>query len=362
MCKKLAKLVSEGEDMREELAKYQSAYGDVDTDQSPGDKHGSVHSREAEVKVHLKLVEEEATLLSRRIVELEVENRGLRAEMSDLREKTGGGGGEEEEKQEAVEEETTAASAPGEDEEEREGEGEGEQCFKTEVKVHGQETGSCQGDAEIFSEGPIAACHVTQELLVVEAFPKAMTAKDHDALVALREHCCILNSAIHFLTAPLKTGCSSAPSCVLTSPPHVALNGRKPGFLLESLELVRDMLLVFSGRVETFLTGQDSGKDSGPVGDPSARCTLSDNTADCDVDHNDAKESPSEREDVDERTTSSSLPHSCRNSKIQLYLQILWILHQWYHGAVPEVEADQVKTSCFSQIHLELFTITDEIT
>lgn len=35
--------------------------------------------------MHLKLVEEEANLLSRRIVELEVENRGLRAEMEDMK-------------------------------------------------------------------------------------------------------------------------------------------------------------------------------------------------------------------------------------------------------------------------------------
>ncbi|KAG7216002.1 hypothetical protein INR49_003524 [Caranx melampygus] len=93
MCKKLTKLVSESEGMREELAKYHSTYGDIDATQSPEGKHNSAHTREAEVKVHLKLVEEEATLLSRRIVELEVENRGLRAEMSDLREKVGGGGG-----------------------------------------------------------------------------------------------------------------------------------------------------------------------------------------------------------------------------------------------------------------------------
>lgn len=45
----------------------------------------SPHTREAEVRVHLKLVEEEANLLSRRIVELEVENRGLRAEMDDMK-------------------------------------------------------------------------------------------------------------------------------------------------------------------------------------------------------------------------------------------------------------------------------------
>lgn len=54
-------------------------------DSSPTQVADSPHTREAEIRVHLKLVEEEANLLSRRIVELEVENRGLRAEMDDMK-------------------------------------------------------------------------------------------------------------------------------------------------------------------------------------------------------------------------------------------------------------------------------------
>lgn len=90
MCKKLTKMALESEAMREELAKYRLLYGDVDENQAAAGTTNSAHTREAEVKVHLRLVEEEATLLSRRIVELEVENRGLRAEMSELRERGGG--------------------------------------------------------------------------------------------------------------------------------------------------------------------------------------------------------------------------------------------------------------------------------
>ncbi|XP_048861409.1 protein SOGA1 isoform X6 [Brienomyrus brachyistius] len=85
MCKKLTKMAKESEGMREELAKYRSLYGDLDASLSVEEVADSPHSREAEVKVHLKLVEEEANLLSRRIVELEVENRGLRAEMDDMK-------------------------------------------------------------------------------------------------------------------------------------------------------------------------------------------------------------------------------------------------------------------------------------
>ncbi|XP_076133344.1 microtubule cross-linking factor 2 [Alosa pseudoharengus] len=91
MCKKLTKMVTENETMREELAKYRLLYGDVDSTQVSDSMANSPLAREAEVKVHLRLVEEEATLLSRRIVELEVENRGLRAEMSEMRERRGGG-------------------------------------------------------------------------------------------------------------------------------------------------------------------------------------------------------------------------------------------------------------------------------
>ncbi|XP_057175047.1 protein SOGA1 isoform X2 [Triplophysa rosa] len=85
MCKKLTKMVKDNEAMKEELAKYRSLYGEVDASLTVEEVADSPHTREAEVKVHLKLVEEEANLLSRRIVELEVENRGLRAEMDDMK-------------------------------------------------------------------------------------------------------------------------------------------------------------------------------------------------------------------------------------------------------------------------------------
>ncbi|XP_051702071.2 microtubule cross-linking factor 2 [Oryctolagus cuniculus] len=93
MCKKLTKLAKENDGMKEELLKYRSLYGDLDAALSAEELADAPHSRETELKVHLKLVEEEANLLSRRIVELEVENRGLRAEMDDMKDHSGGGGG-----------------------------------------------------------------------------------------------------------------------------------------------------------------------------------------------------------------------------------------------------------------------------
>uniref|UniRef100_A0A8C4Y789 Microtubule crosslinking factor 2 n=1 Tax=Gopherus evgoodei TaxID=1825980 RepID=A0A8C4Y789_9SAUR len=85
MCKKLTKLAKENDSMKEELVKYHSLYGDLESSLSIEELVDSPHSREAELKAHLKLVEEEANILSRRIVELEVENRGLRAEMDDMK-------------------------------------------------------------------------------------------------------------------------------------------------------------------------------------------------------------------------------------------------------------------------------------
>uniref|UniRef100_A0A674JZJ0 Microtubule crosslinking factor 2 n=1 Tax=Terrapene triunguis TaxID=2587831 RepID=A0A674JZJ0_9SAUR len=85
MCKKLTKLAKENDSMKEELVKYRSLYGDLESSLSIEELADSPHSREAELKAHLKLVEEEANILSRRIVELEVENRGLRAEMDDMK-------------------------------------------------------------------------------------------------------------------------------------------------------------------------------------------------------------------------------------------------------------------------------------
>lgn len=87
MRKKMAKLGREKDELEQELQKYKSVYGDLDSPfplaECPG---GGPHStREAELRLRLKLVEEEANILGRKIVELEVENRSLRAENEDIR-------------------------------------------------------------------------------------------------------------------------------------------------------------------------------------------------------------------------------------------------------------------------------------
>ncbi|XP_055721716.1 microtubule cross-linking factor 1-like [Salvelinus fontinalis] len=87
MRKKMAKLGREKEELEQEIQQYKSVYGDVDSPLPLAElAGGGPHStREAELRLRLKLVEEEANILGRKIVELEVENRGLRAENEDIR-------------------------------------------------------------------------------------------------------------------------------------------------------------------------------------------------------------------------------------------------------------------------------------
>nr|XP_060631033.1 microtubule cross-linking factor 1 isoform X2 [Anolis sagrei ordinatus] len=85
MRKKMAKLGREKDELEQELQKYKTIYGDVESPLPIGEAGGPPSTREAELKLRLKLVEEEANILGRKLVELEVENRGIKAEMEDMR-------------------------------------------------------------------------------------------------------------------------------------------------------------------------------------------------------------------------------------------------------------------------------------
>ncbi|XP_062320691.1 protein SOGA3 [Osmerus eperlanus] len=86
MRKKMAKIDKEKDRLEAELQKYRSFYGDLDSPLPKGEAGGPPTTRESELKLRLRLVEEEANILGRKIVELEVENRGLKAELEDMRE------------------------------------------------------------------------------------------------------------------------------------------------------------------------------------------------------------------------------------------------------------------------------------
>eukprot|EP00066_Takifugu_rubripes_P011826 XP_011601092.1 PREDICTED: uncharacterized protein LOC101061776 [Takifugu rubripes] len=355
MCKKLTKLVSESEAMREELSEYRSAYGDIDSARLPEGKANHTRSREAEVKVHLKLVEEEATLLSRRIVELEVENRGLRAEMSDLRDKMGRCGGEEEEE---------------EGEKVKDAERKGEQ-------VQGE------GNADIGTPPRCnqSACHITREGPVggertlidnpeedknkrnLLKGPTGISVGDSEALLALRDHACILTSTIQLLLKPPKNGHCWSPSA-LPSPSEADLNGKTQKLLLppplsDALELLQAMLVTFNGRVETLLRGEDSGKPhdgrsflSGGGVDPSQGCVEDLRTSEV-----------KERENPTRQTASVHRDsfQSCRDPKMRVSLQILWILHQWCQDKGSKPEEKQGKDQSILALQRLLQDISAEL-
>lgn len=85
MRKKMAKLGREKDELEQELQKYKTIYGDIESPLPIGEAGGPPSTREAELKLRLKLVEEEANILGRKLVELEVENRGIKAEMEDMK-------------------------------------------------------------------------------------------------------------------------------------------------------------------------------------------------------------------------------------------------------------------------------------
>ncbi|XP_076022259.1 uncharacterized protein LOC143012822 [Genypterus blacodes] len=385
MCKKLTKMVSESERMREELARYQSVYGDIDAAESPGGKVNNAHAREAEVKVHLKLVEEEATLLSRRIVELEVENRGLRAEMSDLRERVGGGGVEEEEDNQEVVEEKQLPSTPVKD----------SNCRKQSLKVEctGKQEKSDTGTTQ--TEGMISACEIPREGPVggewdpldlhekdnnnqkIDRDLKVMTVKDCEALLALRDHSCILSSAIQLLKTTSKNGNCTSPLCAFVSAAEVdskAQNGFLTDPLNEALELLQAMLVAFIGRLESLLTGGDGGKLSlqqdGNVWDPHTFSFLSGGCTVCHEDNIEKSASmphfaedlrTTEVKDRARQTSQRDVFTICRDTKMQLALQILSVLHRWCHLNGPEVDEPETRDETLSLLRSLLQDLSPEV-
>ncbi|CAL8356412.1 unnamed protein product [Arctogadus glacialis] len=75
MRKKMAKIDKEKDRLDQELQKYRSFYGDVDSPLPKGEARGPPSSRESELKLRLRLVEEEANILGRKILYCEVRTR-----------------------------------------------------------------------------------------------------------------------------------------------------------------------------------------------------------------------------------------------------------------------------------------------
>lgn len=218
MCKKLTKMVEECETMREELSQYRLLYGDVDASQSATGTTNSVHTREAEVKVHLRLVEEEAMLLSRRIVELEVENRGLRAEMNEMRERAGWGQEDEDEVIEGREKFLATSITVTEENEAidvtRNKNSESEERTESNVKSVGVvEVENCPL-SHILRDEPVDVMtnHPQDQNICDENAEKEQgytsSLKSMEALLAVRDQAMLVKSIIQFLIPSAKNGFS----------------------------------------------------------------------------------------------------------------------------------------------------------
>ncbi|KAL1020960.1 hypothetical protein UPYG_G00006920 [Umbra pygmaea] len=376
MCKKLTKIMSESERMREELAKYRSAYGDVDSDCGVAK---SPHTREAEVKVHLRLVEEEATLLSRRIVELEVENRGLRAEMSDMRSGTEDGGraaGEEEE--ELLQD---GPIGPGDRPAAHTGVAEGGESGVMQENIQSEEwvsegqkrsmvddSQSSQSQTErlcplscVPGDGPVAGEHELNRNhdnqpsdARQSSLAHGSNRKQHESLLALRDHACLVASAIQLLASPAINRQSCPPSS--THPARVKSypQGKTQPLYLDplihlydALDLLRAMLLALIGRVESLVT---PGGEVRVEGDGDATTDQSNTEAS-------ARQAVGEglhttvMKDRVKRPTQSDPFNSCRDPMIQLPLKVLWVLHQHFLTTSSQEEKESNDTRIMSVLH-----------
>ncbi|CAM9433500.1 unnamed protein product [Lampetra fluviatilis] len=91
MRKKMVRVGREKDRLEHDVERYKATFGELESPPlpplpaPPPAASGVPGSREAELRLRLRLVEEEANILGRKIVELEVENRGLKAELEEVR-------------------------------------------------------------------------------------------------------------------------------------------------------------------------------------------------------------------------------------------------------------------------------------
>ena len=371
-------------------ARYHSAYGDVDASQFPEGKAKYARARETEVKAHLKLVEEEATLLSRRIVELEVENRGLRAEMSDLRDKCGGATEEEEEEPMELVSENPVSQADLGWELEASGQsvtmghateytqdkeangatntGAVESCVLREVSP--AQTKGMLSVCQVAREGPVGGewSPLVQEEVSGRKEDRGLhgmtDVKDHETLFSLKELACIVSSAIQLLTTTHTNGHSPTP----VSPPETGIEhegkAQPPGQNLffqgpvnDSLALLQSMLLAFVGHLEKLLTDSEFGglffqKDAHfcsshmlpfIFGERAGHNPGAQNVVESMIVEEVCTPNIKEREKHAQQGPSSQLNMMQRDPKMLLILQTISVLHWWCQVKEPGLADIEVK-------------------
>ncbi|XP_016299903.1 protein SOGA1-like [Sinocyclocheilus anshuiensis] len=369
MCKKLTKIALESEAMREELAKYRLLYGEVDETQAAAGATNSAHTREAEVKVHLRLVEEEATLLSRRIVELEVENRGLRAEMSELRER-GGGSLEEEETMKGASEGLAVPLQTGEQGEMlRDGCLDGKENADAttthnnmqENQMHVEEVHA--SISHMHREGPIGGeQELSAETKAEDGQAQCMSdctfgVKDLESLLAIHDQALLVRSTIQLLTTPAKNGLS--PTCTHNTPagaPYLGKSAVDPQCkthqwlldpmlspLTNGLEVLQAQLRALVEKLEVL--SNSNSEHPGPVTEK--------NMLHFGEDLIEMKED-SKNQASRELPCEENVGNQCnQDSLVLLNLQLQWFIQQWRQGERPTADGKSLlEMYCQNDHHL----------
>lgn len=346
MCKKLTKMAVECESMREELAKYRLLYGEVDLSQAAAGTTNSAHTREAEVKVHLRLVEEEATLLSRRIVELEVENRGLRAEMSEMRVRAGGGQEDEDEGMEAGVERLAVPATVTVGKDANGMTCSGHQRFE-------EETGPENWPpSQILREGPVGGERDPLEYQEKSAesvvcAKKAqyepgcsLSLKDIEVLLAIRDQAMLVTSTIQLLIGPSKNGSSVSSHNIVSESPYLTkteMNSQSKTHpwlldpmlspLTSGLEVLQAQLCGLVTKLEGFFNSPTTNHDSKSI----LSETGEEQVLETDI--------QGEQQCPTKETTclsSTSQENTCKQDSLkQLTLQLRWFIQQWRQGTRP---------------------------
>jgi hypothetical protein len=179
-----------------------------------------------------------------------------------------------------------------------------------------------------------------------------LNVKDHEALVVLRDHACLVTSAIQLFVSPARNGHSSPPLS-----PHISraksypqgkaqpLDPRMQGHH-ETLELLQAMLLALMGRVELLVTQGGELRVEGNW-DPTAISSLADQDTQNNTEVSAKKETGEGlhtvvvKESV-RRATQSDHLDSCRDPMMKLTLKVLWVLHQRSVGKRSGLEGKEV--------------------
>ncbi|TSR39566.1 Protein SOGA1 [Bagarius yarrelli] len=329
MCKKLTKMAVECETIREELSKYRLLYGDVDASQDVAGMVNSARTRETEFKVHLRLVEEEATLLSRRIVELEVENRGLKAEMNEIKEKAGWA---QQEVEEIIEGSEKRLATSG--------------CLEPEGNIKSV----CVAEVENYPFGHI---HNDEPLDVVINYPKdqinseknaekeqdcTASLENLEAVLAVRDQAMLVRSIIQFLIPPAKNSfppmpnknfISSQPFHSKTKVDSYCLNNPLVldpimGASTSGLEMLQAQLYTLVAKIDLIINPMPSKTNQ-----------------DTDANVLEKVEQGAQPSYAEKKTcpSSSNEEQNCNQLSLELLtVQIQWFLQQWRQGKRPSGE------------------------